>query len=154
MIRTQLINGFPIRTSPLFLLISFILYFSPMIIHADKGHRKLINCDLHDEACVQRVGDMDVILEVTPRPVRAMKDLVFTVTLSGRSESPQPPPYIDLSMPDMDMGPNRVKMKPVGENVYEGKGVIVKCPSGHRVWRATVTVPDMGKAEFVFDVIY
>ena len=154
MIRTQLINGFPIRTSPLFLLISFILYFSPMIIHADKGHRKLINCDLHDEACVQRVGDMDVILEVTPRPVRAMKDLVFTVTLSGSNESPQPPPYIDLSMPDMDMGPNRVKMKPVGENVYEGKGVIVKCPSGHRVWRATVTVPDMGKAEFVFDVIY
>ena len=52
------------------------------------------------------------------------------------------------------MGPNRVKMKPVGKNVYEGKGVIVKCPSGHRVWRATVTVPDMGKAEFVFDVIY
>ena len=154
MIRTQLINGFPIRTSPLFLLISFILYFSPMIIHADKGHRKLINCDLHDEACVQRVGDMDVILEVTPRPVWAMKDLVFTVTLSGSSESPQPPPYIDLSMPDMDMGPNRVKMKPVRENVYEGKGVIVKCPSGHRVWRATVTVPDMGKAEFVFDVIY
>jgi len=38
--------------------------------------------------------------------------------------------------------------------VYEGKGVIVKCPSGHRVWRATVTVPDLGKAEFIFDVIY
>jgi len=83
-----------------------------------------------------------------------MTDLVFTVTLSGSGESLQSPPYIDLGMPGMDMGPNRVKMKPVGKNVYEGKGVIVKCPSGHRVWRATVTVPDMGKAEFIFDVIY
>ena len=125
-----------------------------MTIHADNGYRKLINCDLHDEACIHRVDDTDIILEVTPRPVQAMKDLVFTVTLSGSDESPQFPPYIDLGMPGMDMGPNRVKMKPVGKNVYEGKGVIVKCPSGHRVWRATVTVPDMGKAEFVFDVIY
>ncbi len=125
-----------------------------MTIHADNGYRKLINCDLHDEACVHRVDDTNIILEVTPRPVQAMKDLVFTVTLSGRGESPQSPPYIDLGMPGMDMGPNRVKMKPVGKNVYEGKGVIVKCPSGHRVWQATVTVPDLGETEFVFDVIY
>jgi len=154
MIRIQLINRFPIRTFPLFLLISFILYCSPVTIHADNGYRKLINCDLHDEACVHRVDDTDIILEVKPRPVRAMKDLVFTVYLSGSSESPKSPPYIDLNMPGMDMGPNRVKMNPVGENAYEGKGVIVKCPSGHRVWRATVTVPDLGKAEFIFDVIY
>lgn len=125
-----------------------------MTIHADNDYRKLINCDLHVEACVHRVDDTDIILEVTPRPVQAMTDLVFTVTLSGSGESLQSPPYIDLGMPGMDMGPNRVKMKPVGKNVYEGKGVIVKCPSGHRVWRATVTVPDMGKAEFIFDVIY
>lgn len=154
MVRIQLINRFPIHIFPLFLLISFIFYFSPEIIHADSGYRKLINCDLHNGACVQRLDETNIILEVTPQPVRAMEDLVFTVTLSGSSELRKSPPYIDLNMPGMDMGPNLVKMKPVGENVYEGKGVIVKCPSGHRVWRATVAVPDMGKAKFIFDVVY
>ena len=154
MVSIQLINRFPMQVFPTFLLISFILCFSPAAIHANSSYRKLINCDLHDGACVQRVGDTDIILEVTPKPVRAMKDLVFSVTLSGKGESPKSLPYIDLGMPGMDMGPNQVQMKPVGENVFEGKGVIVKCPSGHRVWRATVTVPDMGKTEYIFDVIY
>jgi len=54
----------------------------------------------------------------------------------------------------MDMGPNRVELRPVKENVYEGQGVIVRCPSGRRTWKATVTLPESGKAEFVFDVIY
>ena len=152
--RHQLIKCFSIYVFPIFLLISFILYFSPVAIHADNGTRKLINCDLHDEACVQRIGEMGVILEVTPRPVQAMTDLVFKVTLSGNGPSPQSPPYIDLNMPGMDMGPNQVKMKTMAPKVYEGKGVIVRCPSGHRIWRATVTIPDRGKADFIFDVIY
>jgi hypothetical protein len=97
---------------------------------------------------------MDIRLDVTPKPVWAMRDLVFTVTLSGNSRSPETPPVIDLSMPGMDMGPNRVKMKSIGKNVFEGKGIIVKCPSGHRVWKATVTVPHIGQTEFIFDVIY
>jgi hypothetical protein len=154
MVRIQLINRFPLQVFPTFLLISVILCFSPAAIDAKSSYRKLINCALHDGACVQRVGDTDITLEVTPKPVLAMNDLVFSVTLSRKVESPKSLPYIDLGMPGMDMGPNRVKMKPLGKNVFEGKGVIVKCPSGHRVWRATVTVPDMGKAEYIFDVIY
>jgi hypothetical protein len=95
-----------------------------------------------------------------------MKELTFRLTLTGRELSDNP--YIDLGMPGMAMGPNRVLMKRVdnntsrvdnntsrvGSNTYEGQGVIVRCPSGQRTWKATVTLPDAGVMDFVFDVLY
>jgi len=54
----------------------------------------------------------------------------------------------------MKMGPNRVRLKPSGKGAHIGKGVIVRCPSGKRVWYSRITVPDRGTMEFVFYVIY
>ena len=81
-----------------------------------------------------------------------MADLGFTVILTGKK--PSAPPFIDLGMPGMKMGPNQVILTADEKNVYQGKGIIVRCPSGRKTWQATVTVPDVGTAEFVFDVIY
>ena len=83
-----------------------------------------------------------------------MQDLAFKVTLDGQLPPDAKLPYIDLGMPGMNMGPNRVKLKFTGKATYEGRGVIVKCPSGRRTWRATITVPGFGHADFIFDVIY
>ena len=91
-------------------------------------------------------------LNITPKPVKAMRDLVFTLTLEGKGNAGEP--YIDLGMPGMDMGKNRVSLKPTGEGVYEGTGIIVRCPSGRRTWRARVTVPNMDPVDFIFEVIY
>jgi hypothetical protein len=95
---------------------------------------------------------MIVTLDILPKPVMAMKDLTFTLTVSGKDLSSEP--FIDLGMPGMDMGPNRVELRRVKDTVYEGQGVIVRCPSGRKTWKATVTLPQTGKVEFVFDVIY
>jgi hypothetical protein len=57
-------------------------------------------------------------------------------------------------MPGMNMGLNRVELRAVKDSVYEGQGIIVRCPSGRRTWEATVTLPEAGQVEFVFDVIY
>ena len=81
-------------------------------------------------------------------------DLVFKVTVAGIDIDRAKPPHIDLNMPKMNMGRNRVKMGSVAPHVYEGKGIIVRCASGHRVWKATVVVPNLGKADFIFDVVY
>jgi hypothetical protein len=120
---------------------------------ADK-YRKMINCDAHSGTCTQKANEMDVILEISPRPVKAMQDLRFNLTLSGRNLTPSAIPYIDLGMPGMNMGPNRVLLEPVGQGMYAGQGIIVRCPSGRRIWQATVTVPDIGTVKFIFDVIY
>ena len=114
----------------------------------------MINCDISNTSCTQRLGDIDVILSIKPQPVKAMEDLDFQITLKGEVVPLESPPYIDLGMPGMDMGPNRVTMKPSGNNSFKGSGIIVRCPSGRTIWQATTTVPGQGTVRFVFDVVY
>jgi hypothetical protein len=130
------------------LLLVFGLTISPSASASDLG----INCEAHKGACSQSLGNQIVLLEIEPRPVKAMHDLVFKVSISG--EPPSKSPYIDLGMPAMKMGPNRVLLKPAGPGYYEGKGIIVRCKSGRRTWFANLVIPDLGEVKFVFDVIY
>ncbi len=111
-----------------------------------------INCDAHKGVCSQTLGATTVSLEISPRPVKAMQDLVFKVVLSGSPLSQSP--YIDLGMPGMKMGPNRVALKKINTGEYEGRGVIVRCASGRRTWFANITIPAAGEVKFIFDVIY
>ena len=111
-----------------------------------------INCQAHEGLCSLALGKETVTLEILPRPVTAMQASTFLVTLSG--PTPKQAPFIDLGMPAMKMGPNRVQLKSVEDGVYRGKGVIVRCKSGRRTWFANVVVPDMGNVKFVFDVVY
>ena len=131
-----------------------LLLTVPGGVSAGDKYQEMINCDLHAGPCTQSLSENTVTLEVTPRPVKALQNLSFRVTLSGKQSTSTKAPYIDLGMPGMNMGPNRVQLKSAGGNSYEGRGVIVKCPSGRRTWQATVTIPDAGQIEFIFDVIY
>ena len=135
------------------ILTAFLLAAPGRIAAGDK-YQEMINCDLHQGACTQNLAGSTIALTVTPRPVKAMQDLLFQVTFSGKLPSNTKLPYIDLGMPGMNMGPNRVQLESAGIATYEGQGVIVRCPSGRRTWQATVTIPDVGQTEFIFDVIY
>jgi hypothetical protein len=119
---------------------------------ADDDLRVYEKCSFHQSACSVTLSDTRVTLDILPKPVRAMQSLTFTLEISGKPLASRP--YIDLDMPAMHMGPNRVPMEPVGEGLYKGVGFIVKCPSGLKVWRATVTLPGVGIADFVFHVLY
>ena len=132
-------------------LLSMVFYGVPAQ-GAEKAPSTQVNCDIQNTSCTQDLSDTQVVLDITPKPVKAMTDLTFRITLRGKQ--PAAPPHIDLSMPGMKMGPNRVKLKPLGNGVHEGTGIIVRCPSGKRIWKATVTVPDIGTAEFIFHDIY
>ena len=121
-------------------------------IAAEETPSTLTTCDIQLGPCTRVKETLTVTLDIIPKPVKAMKELTFRLTLTGRELSDNP--HIDLSMPGMAMGPNRVLMARVGSNTYEGQGVIVKCPSGRRTWKAAVSLPDAGVMDFVFDVLY
>ncbi|MDF1592282.1 MAG: hypothetical protein P1P89_12265 [Desulfobacterales bacterium] len=141
---------FILKASFFFLLLTIAL---PGIhVPAADAAESQINCRIHDGACTRSLPGLDVTLDIRPKPVKAMQDLVFKVSLAG--EGPDQTPYIDLGMPGMKMGPNRVILEKTSRTEYSGKGVIVRCPSGRRTWQTTVTVPGRGKADFIFDVIY
>ena len=96
------------------------------------------------------IGGQEVLLSITPWPPVAMRDVDFTVSLPGYAG--KAPPHVDLSMAGMEMGRNRVDLSRGADGRYRGTGVFVRCPSGRRVWEATVTAPDVGKAVFRFAV--
>ena len=119
------------------ILTAFLLAVAGSISAADK-YQEMLNCDLHAGPCVQSVSGYTVTFEVTPRPVKAMKDLSFRITLDGKLPENPDLPYIDLGMhtPPRPGSPD------------------VRCPSGRRIWQATITLPDVGRINFIFDVIY
>ena len=133
-------------------LVPILILFCTLSIPPALADDSLINCDAHNGACSQTIDGLTVSLEISPRPVKAMQDLVFKVSISGNP--PAKSPYIDLGMPAMKMGPNRVELNENGTGTYEGRGVIVRCKSGRRTWFANVTIPGTGEVKFIFDVIY
>ena len=134
---------------PILCLITFSAWIK---IASGQNSPVRVECDIHAGPCIAMVTDREVSLEINPKPVRAMQELTFTVSFSGKKLGAAP--YIDLGMPGMNMGRNRVTLKQTGENRFEGKGVVVRCPSGRRTWKARITAPDLGSVEFIFDVIY
>ncbi|HEY7725959.1 MAG TPA: hypothetical protein VH880_11540 [Anaeromyxobacteraceae bacterium] len=118
------------------------------------------DCDLARGPCERTgPGDLVVRLDVAPRPPRAMVDLEFTVQarLGGRPLRAAGG-EIALSMPGMYMGDNRVPLAPAGPGSFKGRGVVVRCPSGGRVWTAEVALrpqePAAGpwRATFTFEL--
>jgi hypothetical protein len=135
-----------------FILTGLLVFDGPLAPGPALAAESTVNCDAHKGVCSQSSGDLTVSLEIVPRPVKAMQDLVFKVSIEGAS--PAKHPHIDLGMPAMKMGPNQVSLKPTGPGTYEGTGVIVRCPSGKRTWFANVIVPGSGEVKFIFNVIY
>jgi len=132
------------------------LFLSAIIFPSASGSEATLEsttmCDLNRTSCTKSLSNCQVTLDINPKPIRAMKNLTFTVVLSGKK--PGSEPFIDLGMPGMTMGPNRVNLRLVKEGTYQGEGVVVKCPSGKKTWQASVTILPLGIVDFVFDVLY
>lgn len=111
-----------------------------------------LNCDIQNQSCTQAISGGHIVFDIQPKPVKAMADLIFEVELKDIDLTGSP--VIELGMPGMKMGPNPVTLKMTEPGVYQGKGVIVRCPSGKTIWQATITLPGKGNVDFVFEVVY
>lgn len=134
------------------LSILFLIFMADATFASDSKNDQLINCDIQNQSCIGTVSGGSVIFDIQPKPVKAMKDLIFEIRVKDVSLAQ--PPVIDLGMPGMKMGPNQVKMEMTAAGVYQGTGIIVRCPSGKTIWQAIVNLPGKGSVNFIFDVIY
>ena len=110
------------------------------------------DCDINMAACKKNSRGAEIMFDITPKPVKAMRELTFTVTLKNSAASGKI--IVALGMPDMYMGENKVVLKRSEKDTYSGKGIIPKCSSGMRLWRATVETPEGKKADFLFSINY
>ncbi len=100
-------------------------------------------CDLQAGPCLRPLpGGGDVALELWPRPPRAMTDLAVRVVVRGAPAVSGA--GVSWSMRGMNMGENRSRLAPAGEGRFEGKAVLVRCPSGARAWLADVELTAPG----------
>jgi hypothetical protein len=111
-----------------------------------------VKCAIHSGPCSYMVKGIEVILDITPNPVTTMTELEFTVRIRPDMAEPPRKLLLDLAMPRMDMGENKIVLEEKAPGVYSGKGVIVTCPSGRKDWKATVWVPGTGEAYYIFEV--
>jgi len=122
------------------------------------GPRAAPACRISSGACARVVGQATVTLEVAPRPVRPMSELVFTVSVSPPEAAGTGGARLALAMPGMTMGDNRVALVPSGPGRWRGGGVLVRCPSGKRIWSAELALPPRSDGQppvtttFVFEV--
>ena len=145
------------------IILSTILLFMlfpanvPAMQHNHSGGTEK-KCDINSGPCATTIEheNIQVILDIGPKPVKPMSELHFSVILKEGDE------YItnarvglDLAMPGMFMGINRPVLSHVKDGRYEGKGVIPVCPHGAKLWKAEVTVEREGRsatANFLFQV--
>jgi hypothetical protein len=118
--------------------------------------QKAPDCLINAGPCSRTVEGITVTFDLAPKPVRALRELEFSVLLAkdgdpltGASVT------VDLTMPGMDMGENRVRLATRSGGRHAGKGVIVRCPSGRTLWKASVIIEHGGRvvtSDFLFEV--
>jgi hypothetical protein len=106
---------------------------------------------IHRGPCTTEAAGRQVTLEVDPKPVRHMTDLTFKVTIVPCPDLPSTL-LLDLSMPGMYMGKNRVSLTKKRNGTWQGTGVIVRCMSGRKLWQATILSAELGNPSFTFNV--
>lgn len=103
-------------------------------------------CDLGSTACARALpGGGTVRVELAPRPLATMKELAVLVDVDLGPGAPRDASVsVSFSMPGMAMGENRSRLAHTGPGRFEGKAVLVRCPSGRREWTADVEVAAPG----------
>lgn len=140
---------------PFLLLFLLFIVVLPACVKQSEGVE--IDCDIHAGYCLKTIDNISVVFDCNPKPVKSMSELLFSVTLREKDEPvPDARVEIDLTMPGMFMGENRILLVHKEKGRYEGKGVIVRCTSGKRIWKADVIIGRPSKktmhTSYVFEV--
>ena len=119
-------------------------HYSPLLLpRADVAAVVAPGCDLHKGPCAAtwpQGGRME--LSITPHPIPYLHPLRVEVAVSGvepgRIE-------VDFAGETMNMGYNRIELKPSGAGRHAGEASLPVCVSGGMDWVATVIVEAGGK---------
>ena len=122
-----------------------------MLISGSTLSANPVDTTIHEKACTITSGSYTVTLNIDPKPIKHMKELTFSVTVSPCDKLPASL-LLDLSMPGMAMGKNQVTLVKKSACTYEGNGIIVRCMSGRTLWQATILSDELNNPAFTFNV--
>jgi hypothetical protein len=132
-----------------------LLFLLLLAVSCEKQEVLRPDCAINDGPCTRTVDALTVTLDIAPRPVRAMQDLTFELQIKRGGRTVRDAEVeIDLTMPGMNMGENRVRLRHEGDGSFRGRGVIIRCPSGQALWKASAVIAEgerTTRADFRFD---
>lgn len=117
----------------------------------DRGQTNKEICDFQNVLCIEKIDNLEVMLDIEPKPLRTFRETEFIVTVTETDKIPDEL-LLDLTMPGMFMGKNQIVLRKTGKNKYAGKGVIPRCPSGKSLWQAEISIPEKGTVRFMVNV--
>ncbi len=119
-------------------------YYSPLLLpKADVMAVVIPGCDLHKGPCAASFpqgGRLE--FSVTPRPIPYLHPLRIEVAVSGVQPGKV---EVDFAGETMNMGYNRIELKPSAAGRYAGEASLPVCVSGSMDWVATVIVESGGQ---------
>jgi len=99
------------------------------------GTVRLADCDLNNGPCVVTLdGDRRVEFSIAPRPVPVMQPLRLRLATQGFAAPLNA--QVDFVGVDMDMGFNRVDLKPAADGTLGGEASLPVCVTGTMDWQA------------------
>ena len=117
-------------------------------IHAAAAVGEGVHCDAGVKACAADAGDLREVLELAPHPPVPLKEMGALVQLTRAGAAVEGAEVaVELSMPGMYMGENRIVLRAGGHGQYAGKGALLRCMSGRRDWTAEVVARLPGGVE-------
>lgn len=127
-------------------------YGAPLLVPRTDIALPLSSCDLGKGSCtieLPRGGSAEV--EISPRPIPALKPLQVSVTVRGRAANKV---EVDFAGVDMQMGYNRPQLARGSDGRFSAQANLPVCVTGSMPWQATVMI-DTGSsviaAPFRFD---
>lgn len=96
---------------------------------------RLVDCDLNHGPCVVTLdGGRRVDFSITPRPIPVMRTLRLRLATQGFAAPLGA--QVDFAGVDMDMGFNRVDLKPAADGTLGGEASLPVCVTGTMDWQA------------------
>jgi hypothetical protein len=121
----------------------YALVLAAVVLSPSSAGSQDTDCDIDRGPCIKPLGQTGITatFELLPRPVQAMKALSCRVELKqGQVPVTDRVVRVSFSMPGMLMAENAAVLRHTGGGRYEGSVIIVRCPSGVKIWRAEARV--------------
>lgn len=138
------------------LLITFLVLI-PLLIACEEKEQLVIDtgidCDIQKAACIKKIRGSLVELQITPKPVKSMRKVTFAISLTHCVLKDVDELVLDLTMPGMCMGVNKVVLKKNHKCMFVGQGIIPTCLTPLKQWKAEVEIPTLGKVDYTFEII-
>ena len=127
-----------------------LVFFACMLFAGTSLSGYTVDNTIHEKPCTVIAGHRTITLNIDPKPVKQMKELTFSITVTPCDKLPDKL-LLDLSMPGMLMGNNQVTLVKKHPCLYEGNGIIVRCMSRQTLWQVTILSDELNNPTFTFN---